>query len=76
MTEVIHDEEGIAFKGVIPCWTQWEDLIGFGNVSEELEELFKIRNEEAKAFAQKSAWAREDGAIEGLGKKRKPATRL
>lgn len=76
MTEVIHDEEGNAFKGVIPCWTQWEDLIGFGNDSEELEELFKIRNEEAKAFAQKSAWAHEDGAIEGLGKKRKPATRL
>ncbi|KGB75214.1 hypothetical protein CNBG_1052 [Cryptococcus deuterogattii R265] len=76
VTEVIHGEEGNAFKGVIPCWTQWGDLIGFGNDSEELEELFKIRNEEAKAFAQKSAWAHEDGAIEGLGKKRKPVTRL
>lgn len=76
VTEVIHGEEGNAFKGVIPCWTQWGDLIGFGNDSEELEELFKIRNEEAKAFAQKLAWAHEDGAIEGLGKKRKPATRL
>lgn len=76
VTEVIHGEEGNAFNGVIPCWAQWGDLTGFGNDNEELEELFKIRNEEAKAFAQKSAWAHEDGAIEGLGKKRKPATRL
>ncbi|OXG74974.1 hypothetical protein C348_05781 [Cryptococcus neoformans Gb118] len=76
VTEVIPGEEANAFKGVIPCWTQWGNLIGFGSDRMELEELFKIRTEEGKAFAQKSAWAHEDGAIEGLGKKGKPVTRL
>lgn len=78
MTEVIHGEEGNAFKGVIPCWTQWGDLIGFGNDSEELEELFKIRNEEAKALAQNRlglmrterlrAWAKRESLLQGYDK--------
>ncbi|WVQ83380.1 hypothetical protein IAT38_005521 [Cryptococcus sp. DSM 104549] len=76
VTEVIPGEEGNAFKGVIPCWTQWGKLEGFGHDREIVEKVFEERNTEGKAHAEKAAWAHEDAAIQGLGKKRKPVTRL
>ncbi|KAK8847334.1 hypothetical protein IAR55_005191 [Kwoniella newhampshirensis] len=75
-TEGIPGEEGNAFKGIVPCWTQWGEPQGFGRDREVLEELFEERSAAGKEFAEKAAWAHEDVAIEGLGRKRKPVRRL
>ncbi|WWC59321.1 uncharacterized protein I303_101873 [Kwoniella dejecticola CBS 10117] len=65
-------KEGDAFTGVIPCWTQWGEPLGYGKDVDDIKGLTKRKNEDNREFAEKAAWANEEVAMEGLGKKRKP----
>ncbi|WVF69940.1 hypothetical protein IAT40_004725 [Kwoniella sp. CBS 6097] len=69
-TEVPPGKEKDEFTGVVPCWTQWGDLIGYGLKRDQVEEVSKRRTEDGKAFAVNSAWANDEARIEGLGKRR------
>ncbi|WWD21425.1 hypothetical protein CI109_105910 [Kwoniella shandongensis] len=70
------EEEEYAFKGIVPCWTTWGTPQGFGRDRDEVEQVFEERSVAERDFAEKAAWAHEDAAIEGLGKKRKPVRRF
>ena len=62
------EEDG--FTGVVPCWTEWGGVIGYGRDKEELGRHFKARTEEGKRFAEGVVWADEASTLEGLGKRR------
>ncbi|WVQ76104.1 hypothetical protein IAR50_005744 [Cryptococcus sp. DSM 104548] len=63
-----------AFQGVIPCWTQFGSLVGFGKDRQQVQAVFDERSEQAKAFSHTAAWADPAAAIEDLGKKRAKAS--
>ncbi|WWC67882.1 uncharacterized protein I206_101799 [Kwoniella pini CBS 10737] len=65
-------KENDPFTGIVPCWTQWGEPLGYGKDLENIKILKNEKNEKNKEFAEKVAWANEDIAIEGLGKKRRP----
>jgi len=70
---VVDTPEGSAgdgFTGVVPCWTQWGGLIGYGRDREELSTHLAERSEKGRRFAEGSAWADEGSSLEGLGKRR------
>ncbi|WRT64834.1 uncharacterized protein IL334_001770 [Kwoniella shivajii] len=68
--------ENDAFTGVVPCWTQWGEAIGYGKDKEQVKDVLGNRTEDGKSFAEKVAWANEDVQVEGLGMKRKPVNRF
>ncbi|OCF41706.1 hypothetical protein I317_04512 [Kwoniella heveanensis CBS 569] len=69
-TEVPPGKERDEFTGVVPCWTEFGQPIGYGIKKEQVETMSRRRNEEGKAFAFSSAWASDEAKIEGLGKRR------
>ncbi|WVW78543.1 hypothetical protein I302_100498 [Kwoniella bestiolae CBS 10118] len=64
-------KEGDSFTGVVPCWTQWGEPIGYGRDVNEVRKLKETKSREGREFAEKVAWANEEVKIEGLGKKRR-----
>ncbi|ODO09639.1 hypothetical protein I350_01851 [Cryptococcus amylolentus CBS 6273] len=73
---ILKSEEGSggegekAFQGVIPCWTQFGSLVGFGKDRQQVQAIFDERSNQGRAFSHSAAWADESAVIEGLGKKR------
>lgn len=63
-------KEQDGFTGVVPCWTEWGDVIGYGRDKEELSAHLKERSQRGRAFAEGTAWADESTTVEGLGKRR------
>ncbi|WVQ97981.1 hypothetical protein IAU59_005101 [Kwoniella sp. CBS 9459] len=68
--EVPPGKEADEFTGVVPCWTQWGQTIGYGEKQDQVEKVMQQRNEEGRAFAISSAWANDEARIEGLGRRR------
>ncbi|WVO16491.1 hypothetical protein L204_104168 [Cryptococcus depauperatus] len=64
------NDQGQAFQGVVPCWTQWGQPLGFGRDRAEVKQIFKEKGDKGRKFSERVAWANEDVAIEGLGKRR------
>lgn len=58
-------EEG--WKGVMPCWTQWGDLRGYGIDRDEVEARQRQRSATARAFAEAACGGEDEARIEGLG---------
>ena len=69
----LEGSEGIvqAWKGGIPCWTQWGDLVGYGRDGEQLHVIFEGRSHEAKSLAVGSLCASDHAKIEGLGRRQR-----
>ncbi|KAK6903810.1 hypothetical protein I203_107317 [Kwoniella mangroviensis CBS 8507] len=63
-------KESDSFTGVVPCWTQWGEPIGYGRDVKEIKDLKENKSRGGREFAEKVAWADDEIRIEGLGKKR------
>jgi hypothetical protein len=64
-----------AFRGVVPCWTQWGAPYGYGRDAEEVKALFLEKNVENERYALGVAFASDDTKIEGLGLRKKTKMR-
>lgn len=64
------DQGERAFQGVVPCWTQWGQPLGFGRDKYMVERHFESWNGSNKGLAESSAWGSENVKLEGLGKRK------
>ncbi|WVR04576.1 hypothetical protein IAU60_001584 [Kwoniella sp. DSM 27419] len=68
--EVPPGKEDHAFTGVVPCWTQWGEPIGYGRDPDVVDNVFKGKSEHERYSSLKAAFANDDQKFDKLGKKR------
>jgi hypothetical protein len=67
----LDDQGEKAFQGVVPCWTQFGQPLGFGKDKDVVEKHFEEWGRANREFAEKTAWGSDDVKLEGTGKKRR-----